>query len=149
MAESQRRRNRHDAGGHQHLSVQAKIDVGNQNRASDGRKSTRHNLVDLGLGQVRNERLNQHGTLSLTDERCCGRDNCLCTGDTHAPEEEDGELCNEPLDDAPVVQHLHEGNEEDDGGNNASDEPGQFRNIFVCQEDDTVASEAEQLTRQQ
>ena len=149
MAESEGGRDRHDAAGDEHLCVQAKVDVSNQNRASDGRETARHDLVNLGLGQVRHERLDQHGTLSLTDERSRSSDNCLSTGNAHAPEEENGELSDEPLNDAPVVQHLHEGDEEDDGRNDTSDEPRQGRDGLVGQEDDTIASKSKQATRQE
>jgi len=149
VAESQRSRDGHDAAGNEHLCVQAEVDVGDQNGASDGRETTGHDLVNFGLGQVGHERLDQHGALSLSDERSRGSDNGLGAGNAHAPEEEDGELADEPLDDAPVVQHLHEGDEEDDGGDNTGEEPRELRNGLVGQEDDTIAGESKQTTRQE
>ena len=148
MAECERSRDGHDAARNQHLRVKTQVDVGDQHGASNGRESARHDLVDLGLGQVRNERLDQHSTLALSDERGGGCNDCLSAGDAHAPEEEDGELSDEPLDDTPVVKHLHEGDEEDDSGNDAGDKPRVVGNVLVGQEDDTVAGETEQLTRQ-
>ena len=61
------------------------------------------------------ERLDQHGRLSLTDEGRCGRNDSFGARDAHGPEEEDGEFADEPLQNSPVVEQLHEGNEEDDG----------------------------------
>ena len=149
VAESEGGRNRHDAAGNKHLCVQTEVDVSDQDRASNGRKPTRHDLVNLGLGQVWHERLNQHSTFSLSDERSCSSDNCLSARDAHAPEEEDRELANEPLDDAPIVQHLHEGDEEDDSGDYTGEEPSELGNARVGQEGDTIAGVSKQTTRQE
>lgn len=149
VAERQGSRDRHDAARDEHLCVQAEVDVGDENGASDCRETTRHDLVDLGLGEVGHERLDQHGTLSLSDERSRGRDNGLSARDAHAPEEKDGEFADEPLDDAPVVQHLHESDEEDDSRDDTSEEPTELGNALVGQEDDTVSSETKQTTRQE
>jgi hypothetical protein len=145
VAQSERGRNGHDAARNQHLRVEAKVDVGDENRAGDRCEPARHDLVDLSLGQVLNERLDQHGTLALSDERRSRCNDSLGAGDLHAPEEEDGEFADEPLDDSPVVEHLDEGDKEDDGGDDASQEPGKRSHTRVSQELDTFAGETEEL----
>ncbi|XPS80098.1 hypothetical protein M3J09_012060 [Ascochyta lentis] len=95
---------------------------------------------------MRNEWLDQHGGFTLTDERRSRSDDSLGTRDAHGPEEEDGELADEPLDETPVVQELHERNEEDDGGDDTSEEPTLCWHSRICEEDDTVVGEPEEQT---
>lgn len=93
--------------------------------------------MDLSLSQVRHERLDQHGRFTLSDERSSGGHDSFSTGDFERPVEEDGELADEPLDEAPVVKDLDDRDEEDDGRDDTSEEPRQAGNILVGQEDDT------------
>ena len=82
---------------------------------------------------------------TLANERGSGCDNGLGTGHTHRPEEKNGKLANEPLENAIVIQQLHERDEEDDGGDDAGQEPAQLVHAGVGQELDTVAGETEKL----
>lgn len=61
--------NRHDAGRDQSLWVDTHTDVGGEDGTGNGSKTRGHDLVDFGIGQVRNERLDKHDRLSLSDER--------------------------------------------------------------------------------
>ena len=88
--------------------------------------------MHLGHGKVGDERLDQHGGFTLTDERRRRSDDCLGTRYSHGPEEEDGEFANEPLEDAPVVQELDEGDEEDDGRDNTEHEVRVLRDLWGC-----------------
>lgn len=102
--------------------------------------------MDLGLGEMGNERSDQHGRLSLADERRSGSDDSLSTRDAHGPEKEHRELSDEPLQDAPVVQKLYKGHEEDDGRENAEEEEGLVGNLGGRQEFGTLPGEAQKLT---
>lgn len=137
-------RDGHDAGRHEGLGVEPQADVGDQHGAGDGGEAAGHDLVDLGEGQVRHERADQHGALALADEGGGGGDDGLGARDAQGPEEEGGELADEPLDQADVVQQLDEGDEEDDGRHDARQEPRQRRDGVVGQELDAVGREAQQ-----
>jgi len=117
------------------------------NATGDGGETGGHDLVQLGLGKMGNERLDKHSRFSLSDEGRGGRDNSFSTRHAHAPEEEDGELADEPLEHTPVVQKLDESHEEDDGRNDTSEEPVQLRHRVVSQENHTIVCEVEQLAR--
>ena len=78
--------------------------------------------MDLGVGEVGNERLDKDGRLLLADERRGGGDDGLGAGHAQAPEEEDGislshvqrlaysresgrvTYRNDPLQNAPVIK---------------------------------------------
>jgi hypothetical protein len=68
--------------------------------------------VDFGLGHVGYERSDKHGRLSLADEGSGGSDDSLGTSNTHSPEDERGELSNEPLDETDVVESLDKRDED-------------------------------------
>lgn len=104
--------------------------------------------MQFGLSQVGDEGSDQHGRLSLTDERRCSSDNGLSTGDAHRPEEEDCEFADKPLDDAPVEQELHECNEEDDGREDTEEEELLVGNLVGSQERNTISRKAQKLTRE-
>jgi hypothetical protein len=148
LAESQRSWDGHDARRDQSLAVDTHANVGDEHTTSDGRETGAHDLVDLGHGEVSNERLDQHSGFTLTDEGRGRSDDGLGTRDAHAPEEEDGELADEPLDSAPVVEELDKGDEEDDGRNDTGQEPMQRKNTLGRQERDTSVGEAKQITGQ-
>lgn len=101
--------------------------------------------MKLGLGHVRNKRSDQHGRFTLSDERRSSSDNGLGTRDTESPEDEVGKLLDEPLEEADVVEDLDQGNEEDDGGDDAEEEHGQLRNVGVGQEGDTILGESQKV----
>ena len=141
LAESEGSRDTHDAGRDQSLGVQSHRYIRHQHTTSDGSETRAHDLMQLGHGKMGHKRPDQHGRFSLTDEGRRGSDNGLSARDAHSPEEEDSEFANEPLEDTPVVQELDEGHEEDDGRNDASEEPTQLGNTRVRQENDTVVGE--------
>lgn len=87
--------------------------------------------MQLCLGKVSNEGPDKHSGFSLSDEWGCRSDNCFGARNAHAPEEEDGEFLNEPLENAPVVQKLDEGDEENDGRNHTGKEPSQLWNTRI------------------
>lgn len=105
--------------------------------------------MDFRHGEVRDERLDQHGGFTLTDEGGRSGDNGFSTGDAHAPEEESGKFADKPLDDTDVVEQLDERNEEDNGWNDADQEPGQSSCCVVRQESDTLLSETQQVSGKQ
>lgn len=78
-------------------------------------KPGRHNLMELGLSQMSDKRLDQHSRFALPNERRCRSNDCFGTRNAHRPKEEDGKFLDEPLEGTPIVQELHEGDEKDDG----------------------------------
>src|SRR5690606_34386529 len=101
-----------------------------------------HDLVQLCLGEMGNEGTDQHRGFTLSDEGRSGSDDGLGTRHLHGPEEEDGELADKPLNETPVVKHLHEGDEEDDGREDGDQEPWERRGLGAGQERSTLASES-------
>lgn len=91
------------------------------------------------------EGTDEHGRLSLSDERRGSSYNGLGTGDAHEPEEECGGLDDEPLQDIEVVQELDQGNEEDDGWDNGDKEPARGWDGTGGQKDDSVICETEEV----
>jgi hypothetical protein len=79
--------------------------------------------MQLRISEMLDEGSDQHSTLSLTDEWRSGSDNSFRAGDAHAVEEHRGELLDEELESAPVVEELHDGDEEDDGWDDTEKEP--------------------------
>ena len=75
------------------------------------------------FGQVRNKRFNEHSTFPLSHKRgsCCA--DCFRTGNFHCPKEEVGKFDDDPLQDSPVVEKLHDGDEEDYCGDDTDEEP--------------------------
>lgn len=101
--------------------------------------------MDLGHGKVGDERSDQHGRFTLSDERRGGSHDGFSTGDTHAPEEEDGKLANAPLEDIGVIEELDQGDEENDGGNDSNQEPCYLgRQIIFGQETHTFVGETQE-----
>ena len=90
-------------------------DGGREEREEGKGLTGRHGEVELGLGHVVDVGLDETRGLALADEGRGGGDDGLCARDVHDLEEEPGEAADEPLHDAEVVHHLHEGDEEDDG----------------------------------
>lgn len=146
FGQSKRSWDTHDTGGDESLGVQSHSDVGNEDRTSNGSETRAHDLVELGHGQVGNERLDQHGRFTLTDKRRSGSDNSLGTGDLHRPEEEDSELADEPLDKSPVVHELDDRHEEDNRRDNAEEEEGVLGDIRGGKEGDTLFGKSKELT---
>jgi hypothetical protein len=105
--------------------------------------------VDLGLGQVRHEGSNQHGRLSLADKGSRSGHNGFGTRDAQGPVEEVGKLDDEPLQNARVVEQRDEGDEEDDGRDDAGEEPGHRGDGIVKQESHTLVGESEQRASQE
>lgn len=139
----------HDAGGDESLRVDAHADVGDEDGAGDGGVAGTHDLVDLGSGEVGDEGLDEHGGLALADEGGCGGGDGLGAGDAHAPEEENGELADGPLEHANVVEQLDDGHEEHDGRDHADDEPGAVVGGVVGDEEvDALHGEAEEAARE-
>lgn len=75
-----------DGGGDRHhtardedLRVHAHADIGHEDGTGDGRETGGHDLVQLGGRQVGHKRLDEHGALSLSDERRRGSDHRLGT----------------------------------------------------------------------
>lgn len=135
----------HDARGDESLGIETKTNVTNQDGARDGSKTTGQDLVKLGVGHVRDERTDQHSRLALADEGGGGGDDGLGTRGIEGPEDKRGHLLDKPLDEANVIQDLHEGDEEDDGGDDAKEEPRKRGHLSGCQKGHTLVSEAEQV----
>ena len=113
----------HDAGRDEGLRVDAEADVGDQDRTGDGGEAGAHYLVEFGRREMGDEGADEHGAFALADEGGGGCDDGFGPGDAHGPEEEDGELADEPLEKADIVQELDEGDEEDDSGDDDDEEP--------------------------
>lgn len=145
LRDGQRGGNGHDAGGNENLGVQAQQDVTSQNGTGDGSETASHDLVQLGLGHVRNEGADQHGRFTLTNEGRSSSDDGLGTGDTKSPEDKGGHLADEPLQEANVVEDLDNGDEEDDGGNDTPEEHGQLRCLLVGQEGHTITGKTQEV----
>lgn len=144
LGDGERCRDGHDAGRYQDLRIQSHVDIRDQHGASNGSKTTAHDLVKLGLGQVRDERPHQHGGFTLANEGGGSRDDGLGTRHAQSPEEEVGELDDEPLQNARVVQERDQRDEEDDGRDDTSEEPWKVGNGIVGQEGNTLRCKAEQ-----
>ncbi|TKW55004.1 hypothetical protein CTA1_13402 [Colletotrichum tanaceti] len=136
--------NGHDARRDEHLGVEAEADVAHEHRPGDGGEAAGHDLVDLGQREVGHEGLDQHGRLALADEGGGGGHDGLGARDAEGPEEEDGELLDEPLQEAAVVEQLDEGDEEDDGRDDGDEEPGAGGHLVVRQEREALPGEAQQ-----
>lgn len=113
----------HDAAGDEGLRVDAHEDVGSEDGAGDGGEAAGHDLVEFGIGEVRDEGADEDGGLALADEGGGGGDDGFGARDVHGVEEEVGEFGDEELEGAEVVEELHEGDEEDDGGDDVEEEP--------------------------
>lgn len=101
--------------------------------------------MNLGIGQMWNEWLDQHDGLSLTDEWRCGGDDSLSTGNAHTPEEDGGELCDEELEPSVVVEELDKGDEEDNRWKNTEYPPSETESLLSDQKLSTNSGEAEEL----
>ncbi|CAI6339751.1 unnamed protein product [Periconia digitata] len=137
-------RDTHHARRDQSLRIDTHVTSANTSR--NGRKTRGHDLMNLSPGEMGHKWLDQHGRLSLADEGRGSGDNGFGTGHAHGPEEEDGELANEPLDEAIVEQELDQGHEEDDGRDDTEEEEGLSRNFGSRQEGSSVRSEVQKLT---
>lgn len=135
----------HDAGGDQSLAVQTKTNVTDEDGTGNGGETTGHDLVDLGLGHVRDEGPDQHGRFTLADERGGSSDDSFGTRDSKSPEDEHGKLDNEPLQEVKVVQDLDDGDEEDDGRDDTEEEHALVGGFCVGQEGNTVFGEAQEV----
>lgn len=154
--------NTHHAGGDEGLCVHAHGNIGDEHATGDGCEARAHDLVEFGHGEVWYERADEHGGFALADEGGGGGYDGFGAGDAHAPEEEDGEFPDKPLQDVAVVEELDNGDEEDDGGNHANEEPVagldldgllvdcnvHVVELFLGQEDHALLGEAEELTGQ-
>lgn len=136
--------NGHDAGRDQSLRVDTHADVGSKDGASDGSETRGHDLVDLGIGQVRDERLDEHDRFSLSDERRGGSDDGLSSRHAHAPEEDGGKLSDEELQPSVVVEELDEGDEEDNRRKDSDDPPAERKGVSVQQELGSGSSEVQE-----
>lgn len=136
--------NGHDAGGDQRLWVDTHADVGSEDGTSDGSETRGHDLMDLGIGQVGDERLDEHDRLSLSDERRGGSDDSLSSRNAHAPEEDDGKLSDEELQPSVVVEELDEGDEEDNRWKDSDDPPAERKGVSVQQELSSGSSEVQE-----
>lgn len=145
LGDGQRGGDGHDAGRHQRLGIETETDISNQDGTGDGSETTSHNLMELGLGHVRNKRSDQHGRFTLSDKRRGSSDDGLGTRHTERPEDKGRKLLDEPLEEANVVQDLDQGDEEDDGRDDTEEEHGQLRNVGVGQEGDTILGKAQEI----
>lgn len=149
LGDGQRRGDTHHARRDQRLRVDTHADIRHQHRSRNGGVSGAHDLVDFGHGQVRNERLDQHGGFSLSDEGRRGGDDGLGAGNAHAPKEEHGEFADGPLENTGVVEKLDKRHEEDDGRDDSHQEPAVTRRESVLhQEVNTLSGEFQQLSGQ-
>ena len=81
LADCQRGWDGHDAGGDEGLGVDAEGDVSEENGPGDGGEAGAHDLVDFGLGEVGDERADEHGGFALADEGGGGCYDCFCARD--------------------------------------------------------------------
>lgn len=139
-------RNRHDAGGNKSLGVQTETNVANKHGTRNGSKTASQDLVKLGVGHVGDKGTDQHSRFSLSNEGGSSSDDGLGARGVESPEDEDGHLLDEPLDESNVVQNLDERNEEDDGGDDAKEEPGELSDVWGSQESHTILGKAKQVT---
>ena len=139
----------HDAGGDQSLWVDTHTDVGGEDGTGNGSETRGHDLVDFGIGQVWNERLDKHDRLSLSDERRGSSDDGLSSGNAHGPEEDDGELSNEKLEPSVVVEELDEGDEEDNRWEDIENPPVESKGLSVQQELSSGSSEMQEGRREE
>lgn len=95
---------------------------------------------------MRDKGTHQHGGFTLTDEGRSSSDDGLGARDSEGPEDKGGELADEPLQEANVVQDLDEGDEEDDGGDDAEEEHAQTSRLRVSQEGHSILRKAQQIT---
>lgn len=143
LADGQRSWDRHDAAGDERLRIDSHVYVGNKHGAGDGGETTAHDLVEFRHGQMGHEGLDQHCAFSLSDKRSSRRDDCLCSRNPHGPEEEDREFADKPLDQAAIVQKLHERHEEDNGGKHREEEHADVGSVLASQECNTVLGEVQ------
>lgn len=101
-------RNGHDAGGNKSLGVKTKTNVTDKHGTRNGSKTASQDLVKLGVGHVGDKGTDQHGGFSLANEGSGSSDDGLGTRGVEGPEDEDGHLLDEPLDESNVVQDLDE-----------------------------------------
>lgn len=134
----------HDARGHQSLTVETETNVGDEHGTGNGGETTGHNLVQLSLGHVGHKGLDQHGRFTLANEGSGRGHNGLGTRHAQAPEEELGELANEPLNESSVEEQLHQSHEEDNRRNDTSEEPRLLGNGRVGQKGYSSVCEAQQ-----
>lgn len=102
--------------------------------------------MKLGLCHVRDKGSDQHSGLSLSDERRSRGDNSLGARNTKGPKYEGGKLLDEPLKEANIVKDLDERDEEDNGRYHADEEPGLLCGVGICEERNTSAGKAEEIT---
>lgn len=145
LGDGKGRRNGHDAGGNKSLGVQTETNVADKHGTRNGSKTTSQDLVKLGVGHVGDKGTDQHGRFSLSNKGGGSSDDGLGTRSVESPEDEGGHLLDEPLDESNVVQDLDEGNEEDDGGDDAKEEPGELGDISGGQESHTIFGKAKQV----
>lgn len=131
LTDGKRRRNAHDTGRDESLWIDTQPNVTHQHTSSNGGKARAHHLMQFGLRKMWNERPDQHGRLALPDERRSSGDDSFSARYSHAPEEKDCELADEPLEDTPVIQELYERDEEYDGRDDTSEEPWQIRDCGI------------------
>ncbi|KFY34257.1 hypothetical protein V494_06924, partial [Pseudogymnoascus sp. VKM F-4513 (FW-928)] len=130
------------------LRVHAHEDVGGEDGAGDGGEAGGHDLVELGVCEVRDEWADEDGGFALPDEGGGGGDDGFGARDVHGVEEDVGEFGDEELEGAGVVEELHEGDEEDDGGDDVEDEPLEGEGFFIGEEDGAFVGEAEERSRE-
>lgn len=145
LGDGKGRRNGHDARGNKSLGIQTKANVADKHGTRNGGKTASQDLVKLGVGHVGDKGTDQHGRLSLANEGSGSSDDGLGTRGVESPEDEDGHLLDEPLDESNVVQNLDERDEEDDGGDNAKEEPGKLGDLLGGQESHAIFGKAQQV----
>ncbi|KAJ8113160.1 hypothetical protein OPT61_g4655 [Boeremia exigua] len=149
LGQSKRGGDTHNTRGDESLRVQSHANVSDQDRTSNGSETRAHDLVELGHRQMGNERLDQHSRFTLTDERRSRSDDGLSTRNLHGPEEEDGKLADEPLNQTPVVHQLDDRNEEDDRRDDTEEEEGLISNVRSSEESDTLPGKSKKQASKQ
>lgn len=102
--------------------------------------------MKLGLCHVRNKRSDKHGRFTLADEGGSSSDDGFGTRNSKTPEYKGGELDDEPLDETDKVQDLDEGDEEDDGGDDAEEEVCGSSDIRIGEESNTRSGKTEKIS---
>lgn len=80
----------------------------------------------------------------MPDEGRGGGDDGFGARNAHAPEEEEGEFADGPLEPAPVIEQLDESDEEYDWRDYIDDEPAELESILVKQEGSALSRETEE-----
>lgn len=103
--------------------------------------------MNFSSGEMLDERLDEHGRLSLSNEGRSSGNNSFGAGDSHGPEEERRSFDDAPLQNTDIEENADKGDEKDDGWQNCDQEPGDVINsVLRCKEGRTLISKTKQVS---